>query len=180
MLSRNQIRIKILHCIYSSYIKNDLKNIEFKNSFNDYLKLYEKVLEILIYLKKRAEFEIKHGLKKNIATEDDLNPNERFTKNIILQKIQNDIQCNGDHDEKKMIGKKLFYSINSKKYFKSYMNLKKNDTADEKKIIQKILSEELFNLPEIFDYLENKSIYWNDDFFAVKMALSKESDKNDD
>ena len=28
------------------------------------------------------------------------------------------------------------------------------------------------NMERIFDYLENKSIYWNDDFFAVKMALS--------
>ncbi len=173
MLSRNQIRIKILHCIYSSYIKNDFQNIEFKNSFNDYRNLYEKILEILIYLKKRAEFEINHGLKKNIATENDLNPNKRFTKNIILQKIQNDIECNGDDDEKKMIAKKLFSSINSKKYFTSYMNLKKTHIQEEKKVIQKILKEELFNLPEIFDYLENKSIYWNDDFFAIQMLLSK-------
>ena len=177
MLSRNQIRTKILHCIYSSYIKNDLKNIEFKKSFNDYLNLYEKILEILIYLKKRAEFEINHGLKKNIATEHDLNPNKRFIKNIILQKIQNDIQCNGNDDEKKMIAKKLFSSINSKKYFISYMNSKNTDTADEKRVIQKILREELFNLPEIFDHLENKSIYWNDDFFAVQMVLSKMIDE---
>ena len=66
MLSRNQIRIKIFHCIYSSYIKNDYSNIDFNNSFNDYKNLYLKVLEILIYIKKRAEFEINHGLKKNL------------------------------------------------------------------------------------------------------------------
>ena len=64
MLSRNQIRIKILHCIYSSYIKNDFKNIEFKNSFDDYKNFYKKILEILIYVKNRADFEIQHGLKK--------------------------------------------------------------------------------------------------------------------
>ena len=95
MLSRNQIRIKILHCIYSSYIKNDFQNVEFKNSFDGYKNLYSKILEILLYVKNRAEFEIKHGLKKNIATQEDLNPNEKFIKNkmsrfhllcLVLQK----------------------------------------------------------------------------------------------
>ncbi len=101
MLSRNQIRIKILHCIYSSYIKNDFKNIEFKNSFDDYKNLYKKILEILIYVKNRADFEIQHGLKKNIATLDDLNPNKKFTNNIILQKIAKEIKSEYNDDEKK-------------------------------------------------------------------------------
>jgi len=145
MLSRNQIRTKILHCIYSSYIKNDFQNIEFKNSFDDYKNLYIKILEILIYVKNRAEFEINHGLKKNIATREELNPNEKFVKNIILQKIATDTKCLVEDDEKKMI--------------------------------KKIIKEELFNVPEIFDYLENKSIYWNDDFFAIQILLSKMIDE---
>ena len=173
MLSRNQIRTKILHCIYSSYIKNDFQNIEFKNSFDDYRNLYDKILEILIYVKNRAEFEIKHGLKKNIATREDLNPNEKFVKNIILQKIANDTKYVFEDDEKKMIAKKIFSAIKTRKYFQSYMQKKTRNTDDEKKIIQKIIKEELFNVPEIFDYLENKSIYWNDDFFAIQILLSK-------
>ena len=173
MLSRNQIRIKILHCIYSSYIKNDFKNIEFKNSFDDYKNLYRRILEILIYVKNRADFEIQHGLKKNIATEDDLNPNTKFTNNIILQKISKDIKSELNDDEKKIISKKIFFKIKSRKYFKSYMEKENTNIEEEKKIIQKIIKEELFNGPEIFDYLENKSIYWNDDLFAVQILLSK-------
>ena len=173
MLSRNQIRTKILHCIYSSYIKNDIQNIEFKNSFEGYKNLYEKNLEILIYIKLRAEFEIKHGLKKNIATEEDLNPNEKFIKNIILKKIQKDIKNEYDDDEKKMISKKIFSEIKTRKYYKTYMRNNLNKVEDDKKIIRKIIKEELFNLPEMFDYLENKSIYWNDDFLAIQILLSK-------
>ena len=173
MLSRNQIRIKILHCIYSSYIKNDFQNTELKNSFDDYKNLYKKVLEILMYIKNRAEFEIQHGLKKNIASQEDLNPNEKFIKNIILQKITKDTINVFDDDEKKMIAKKIYSEIKSKKYFKSYMSKNEKNIEDEKKIVQKIIKEELFNVPEIFDYLENKSIYWNDDFFAIQILLSK-------
>jgi len=50
MLSRNQIRIKIFHCIYSSYINKDIKDQEFKKSFDSYKNLYEKILEILIHI----------------------------------------------------------------------------------------------------------------------------------
>ena len=67
MLSRHQIRIKIFHCIYSSYTKHDIKEKELYESFEEYKKLYFQILEILIYIKKRAEFEISHGLKKKYS-----------------------------------------------------------------------------------------------------------------
>ena len=72
-----------------------------------------------------------------------------------------------------LIGIILFFKIKSRKYFKSYMKKENTNIEEEKKIIQKIIKEELFNGPEIFDYLENKSIYWNDDLFAVQILLSK-------
>ena len=173
MLSRNQIRIKIFHCIYSSYINKDIKEKEFKKSFDSYKNLYEKILEILIHIKYRAEFEINHGLNKNIATEEDLNPNQKFIQNKILNKIEKDIKLAYEEDEKKMIAKKIFSKIKSKKYYTSYMQKKTNEIEDEKKIIQKIIKEDLFKVTELFDYLENQSIYWNDDFFATQILLSK-------
>ena len=87
MLSRHQIRIKIFHCIYSSYTKHDIKEKELNESFEEYKNLYFQILEILIYIKKRAEFEISHGLKKNIASKADLNPNSKFIDNSILKKL---------------------------------------------------------------------------------------------
>ena len=173
MLSRNQIRVKIFHCIYSSYIKNDYSNFDFKNSFNDYKNLYFKVLEILVYLKKRAEFEINHGLKKNFASEDDLNPNKKFINNQILKKIETDINSNYDDDEKKSIAKKIFELLKTKKYFIDYMTNEKNELISDKLLINKIIKNEIFNYNELFDYLENKSIYWNDDILAVQILTSK-------
>ena len=45
------------------------------------------------------------------------------------------------------------------------MSKKTDDISDDKKIIIKIINEELFNKTDLLDYLENNSIYWNDDFF---------------
>ena len=111
MLSRHQIRIKIFHCIYSTYTKHDIKEKELNESFEEYKNLYFQILEILIYIKKRAEFEISHGLKKNIATRADLNPNSRFINNSILEKIEKDIKIDCVEDEKKLIAKKIIFRI---------------------------------------------------------------------
>ena len=173
MLSRNQIRIKIFHCIYSSYTKHDIKENELYESFEEYKKLYFQILEILIYIKKRAEFEISHGLKKNIATKADLNPNTKFINNSILEKIDNDIQIDCSEDEKKLIAKKIYSELKNKDYYLSYMSKKTDNIINDKKIIIKIINEEMFNRSDLFDYLENNSIYWNDDFFSVQLLLNK-------
>ena len=173
MLSRNQIRIKIFHCIYSSYTKHDIKEKELYESFEEYKKLYFQILEILIYIKKRAEFEISHGLKKNIATKADLNPNTKFINNSILEKIDNDIQIDCSEDEKKLIAKKIYSELKNKDYYLSYMSKKTDNIINDKKIIIKIINEEMFNRSDLFDYLENNSIYWNDDFFSVQLLLNK-------
>ena len=173
MLSRHQIRIKIFHCIYSSYTKHDIKEKELYESFEEYKKLYFQILEILIYIKKRAEFEISHGLKKNIATKADLNPNTKFINNSILEKIDNDIQIDCSEDEKKLIAKKIYSELKNKDYYLSYMSKKTDNIINDKKIIIKIINEEMFNRSDLFDYLENNSIYWNDDFFSVQLLLNK-------
>ena len=173
MLSRHQIRIKIFHCIYSSYTKHDIKENELYESFEEYKKLYFQILEILIYIKKRAEFEINHGLKKNIATKADLNPNTKFINNSILEKIDNEIQIDYSEDEKKLIAKKIYSELKNKDYYLSYMSKKTNNIINDKKIIIKIINEEMFNRSDLFDYLENNSIYWNDDFFSVQLLLNK-------
>lgn len=173
MLSRHQIRIKIFHCIYSSYTKHEIKEKELNESFEEYKNLYFQILEILIYIKKRAEFEISHGLKKNIATKADLNPNSKFINNSILEKINKDIKIDCIEDEKKMIAKKIYSELKNKEYYLSYMSKKTDDISDDKKIIIKVINEELFNISDFSDYLENNSIYWNDDVFSVQLLLNK-------
>ena len=66
---------------------------------------------------------------------------------------------------KKNDSKKIYSELKNKEYYLSYMSKKTNDISDDKKIIIKIINEELFNKPDLLDYLENNSIYWNDDFF---------------
>ena len=53
------------------------------------------------------------------------------------------------------------------------MSKKTDNISDDKKIIIKIINEEMFNRSDLLDYLENNSIYWNDDFFSVQLLLNK-------
>ena len=53
------------------------------------------------------------------------------------------------------------------------MTNEKNELISDKSLINKIIKNEIFNYNELFDYLENKSIYWNDDILAVQILTSK-------
>ena len=48
-----------------------------------------------------------------------------------------------------------------------------NELNSDKLLINKIIKNEIFNYTELFDYLENKSIYWNDDILAVQILTLK-------
>ena len=53
------------------------------------------------------------------------------------------------------------------------MTNEKNELISDKSLIKKIIKNEIFNYNDLFDYLENKSIYWNDDILAVQILTSK-------
>ena len=63
--------------------------------------------------------------------------------------------------------------MKTKKYFIDYMTNEKKQLISDKSLINKIIKNEIFNYNELFDYLENKSIYWNDDILAVQILTSK-------
>ena len=98
-----------------------------------------------------------------MASKADLNPNSKFIDNSILKKINKEIQIDCSEDEKKLIAKKIYSELKNKVLFVLYVK-KTDDISDDKKIIIKIINEELFNKTDLLDYLENNSIYWNDDF----------------
>ena len=184
MLSRHQIRVKVFHCLYATTISKDLDK-EWKNCFDSYIELYNFCLKILIYLKKRAELEINLGLNKKKPTYLDLNPNRKFIKNLILQKIEKELDNESFQEEDlKLLIKNIFSKIKEKEYFKKYMELQGDNLNKDQSIIEKILKKDILSNPKITDLLEEKSIYWNDDvesaynFFTYKNSQVKNAKTN--
>ena len=167
MLSRHQIRIKLFHCLFAQNV-NDNIDKEWKNCFDSYSKLYQFVLKILIYFKKRAEKEIQLGLQKKQPKQSDLNPNKSFINNIILSKLEKELINENFNDEHIiLICKNIFSIVKEKKYYINYMNIKKNEIDNDIKILIDILKKDILTNTDIIDVFEEKSIYWNDDISSA-------------
>jgi len=182
MLSRRHIRIKVFQSLYSYSQQNkDVKfdiNKEFNNNLIAYLNLYYLIIDILTALKETSKEEI--IIKKNqfIPKEEDLNPNKKFIKNIILKKTKRIKQDHIDYDKLKSIIKNIFKKIKNGKTYKNYMSSTENTYSEDRQLINHLLTNYLLSDKRLHDLMEEHSIYWNDDLIIVYNILLEKLNNN--
>jgi transcription antitermination protein NusB len=183
MISRRLIRIKIVQVLYSHY--NDEKSTldktekEFNFSIKKAYDLYHYMIGLLIKVADYSAERREIAKQKNLPTYEDLNPNTRFTDNLVIAKLRNCHSLNdyisgnklswADHPE---LIRKLYLKICEKDYFLKYMNGPKPDFEKDKQIITDIFSNEFEEWEFLYQILEEQSIYWNDDIeFVLSMII---------
>ena len=184
MLPRRHIRIKVFQSLYArSQHTGDLSfdtQKEFKKNLNGYVNIYYFIIELIRILKKIASKEINIKKNKLIPSEDDLSPNKRFIKNFIFQKIKEkkEISIKIEDDKFKSIVKQVFDKIKKSKNYKNYMKKSSSNKEDDKKIIFHILKKYVIGNETIHDFIEEYSIYWNDDILVAYNTLMEKINSN--
>lgn len=184
MTSRRLIRIKVLQLLYA-FSKKESATIaeierEILQSMNKSTDLYYETLSLLTEIRRKAFLKIDTARNRRFASNKDLNPNTRFIENPVFdiieknKKFQNYINNNmiswSDSQETVL----YFYNkmLEWPKYQK-YMN-KLSVTFDEhKQLVLDIFAELIIQDDIFFQMLEEKSIYWNDDFELVLSIVYK-------
>lgn len=164
--------------------ERELLNKSIKSSTD----LYYLAFSLLSDLRYMAAKRIDAAKNKYIPTEEDLNPNMRFVENPVILKIeqtphyQNYISNNvitWDNDET------LSYFLNkiqSSEEYEKYMNAESVTFKKHISFIIDILTI-IFNDEVFYQQIEEKNIYWNDDYSLVLPAVVrtiKKITKNDD
>tara|TARA_Y100000589_G_scaffold177056_1_gene167867 strand:+ start:23568 stop:24440 length:873 start_codon:yes stop_codon:yes gene_type:complete len=170
MLPRRHIRIKVFQTLYSYIQKKEetltIKN-EFKKNLQSYLELYHIVIDFLVLFKEVASDEIDIKLKKFFPTDEDLKPNKRFVKNKILSNLKLKKNKDIDYDKLKRIIKKIFKKIEKSTKYIKFMNSKNNSINHDRKFIIYLLRKYLITNEKIHEFIEEYSIYCNDDLVIV-------------
>lgn len=190
MTSRRLIRIKVLQMLYA-YSKADgvsLIEIEkkFGKSIDKSVDLYYLSLSLILELEHLAYIKIDNKKHRNIVTEEDLNPNMKFCENAIIEIIKNNnniqseitnrkINLNADIDILEILYKQMIDSD----VYKSYMSSNEQGFDIDKKFILELYDDFLFKNEQLYEYLEEKDIYWNDDFELVFSLVYKTISKID-
>jgi transcription antitermination protein NusB len=184
MISRRIIRTKVLHMLYAFYTSSDktLDNVEkelffcIRKSYDLYHYLMILALEIADYAEQRIEIR----KNKHQPTYDDLHPNTKFITNQIIQQLRENRQLNayiqqqklswGNHPE---LIKGLYHLLAESDFYKAYMADENQSYTDDRKCIEKVFNQVILPAEDLYEVLEEQSIYWNDDVDFVISMINK-------
>ena len=176
MLPRRHIRIKVFQSLYTYYQKFKHQSFDVKKEFTKnieaYLHLYNLIIHLLFLIREVAEEEININKLKLLPNSSDLNPNKKFIQNSILKKINSKKEyTNIDNHKIQSIAKNIFKKIKKTNTYLEYMQQGKKDEKIEANLILRILKNHIITNEKIHDFIEEHSIYWNDDLLIVYNTL---------
>lgn len=184
MLGRRQIREKVVESVYS-YHQNPIKvDVLEKNMFSQIEKIYHLYiyqLNFLVALKHLAENQIEIGKKKYIKTEQDINPNQKFINNRVLNMLEENterLSFTSKHQELKWdlhdeLLVKTFQRMTAGKRYQDFMKEEAYSFEEDQKFIGKLFLRYIAENEDFHDHLEEKEISWSDDFHISNSMIQK-------
>jgi len=172
-----------LHILYAYFNSNEegLARYEkelFKSIEKSY-DLYHLFFMLLIDVKEFAEQKIETAKKKRIPTREDLNPNLKFINNRVINQLISSNRLYKYINEKKLswvdnpeLIKRVYNMMIESDSYQKYMNVDDDSFEHDKQFVITFFSEYLVNNDLLYQILEEKSIYWNDDIeFVLSMNI---------
>ncbi|RIJ45876.1 transcription antitermination factor NusB [Maribellus luteus] len=184
MISRRIIRTKVLQVLYAYYsteeksINTTEKELFFciHKAYDLYHYLFYLVIEIADYAENRIEIK----KNKHQPTYEDLHPNTKFISNQVIAQLRSNRQLNTYLDQKKLhwkdnpeLIKELYLLMTDSESYNGYMNDKTRSYLDDRKFIEKLFNKVILVSEDLYNVLEEKSIYWNDDVEFVISMITK-------
>jgi len=184
MISRRIIRTKVLQVLYAYYSSEEksLNNTEKELFFciHKSYDLYHYLLALVIEIADYAEGRIEIKKNKHQPTQEDLHPNTKFVSNLFIQQLRTNRQLNAYLHQTKLswvnhpdLIKELYLIMIESEIYDLYSNTEIRSYMDDRKFIEKIFNKILLVSEELYEVLEEQSIYWNDDIEFVISVIVK-------
>jgi N utilization substance protein B len=174
MISRRNIRVKVMQTLYSLETNNELKageplkilqlNLEHSKQLFTYLVYF--ITEVARY----AEADAAKKSHKHLPTHGDMNVNTKISGNELVWAILEDESFKkASRDGKvaqlldKEMVKKIYQALVETPAYKTYTSLQSRDKKSEKKILEFIFSTLLLPNEDFINHLEEHFIHWDDD-----------------
>jgi N utilization substance protein B len=183
MLNRRHLRIKVLQVLYA-FIQSDNKDLSSgeKELFAGIEKVFDLYCIFLSVIGKVAETidaEQEQARNKKLPTYEDLNPDKRFINNYITRAISESEILQREIKNRKLIWahdseiiKKIYRAFVASDAYKQYLSAAPSEEADLQAILS-LLEEYIVNFEALEYFLEERTIYWHDDFEAAAVAAMK-------
>ncbi|MGB5376835.1 transcription antitermination factor NusB [Muriicola sp.] len=187
MLTRRQLRVKVMQCIYAiTQSKDDSleKQEKFlKVSVENTYTLYLLMLSLLRELHTMAENHVMHDTKKYMASATDSFPDkEKFIKNQLLLQLVNNPSLTAELNKRKIKGwylnadyiKILYKEIVRSRLYKIYMAQEGNSYGEDKNLIIDLFREVIAPNEKLYEFFEDDKLTWVDDIPLVNTFVLKQ------
>ena len=194
MINRRHIRVKVMQSVYAmlqSHNDDIIREEKFlKHSVLKLYELYVLNLQLLVEVQKLAARKIALSKKKILATKEELNPNNKFLENKIINSISESVSLEGfialnnlnnwelDSEYVKIIFEKLQQSD----LYKNYLNTDEDSYMIDKAFVISFFKEIIAPNDKLAEYFEDTMISWVDDIPFVNTwlvrTLSKQKENN--
>lgn len=192
MINRRLIRIKILQEIYAYDKRGDGNAVqaekEFFRSIEKSYELYLFFIQLLIDVSHRLDLKIDQIKNRNIKADEEWQRLSRLQNNRILKKITENSTLL-DHlkshkinwsDDGILAKETLNAIINSELY--ADLQTKEDTFANDRKFLSSVCTDIILSIDKLYDFLEERSIFWNDeeDFILSMVVKSIKKCKSED
>ena len=184
MINRVLIRIKVLQIVYAYYQKDskDLKvaENELLLSLRRSYDLYHYLLLLIVDVTRMYERVIDARRNKYRPTEEELNPDLRLLNNRLACQIAENEELL-DYAKKYSVSwaddrdfiKKLLEMILASDVYSDYLKNETDSYEVDKEFWRLVFKRIISNNEFVEEYLEEKSIYWNDDVDIIESFVLK-------
>lgn len=183
MISRRLLRIKALMLLYAFNRRED-ENLpqaekELMFSIDKTYELYHYLLLLIIELADIATEKIDFALQKRMPTPEDLNPKMRFVDNALITQLRNNQAIKDYTAVKKLswvnshVPRLLYARMIAWDVYEEYMSSDDHGYHADRKFAIRLITELFLPSEDLQSYLEEQSIYWNDDLEYVCAMLEK-------
>lgn len=181
MISRRLLRIKVLQTVYA-YRKDETPDFvnhfkEFEYSITKSYHLYISILQLLVELKHYSNIRIDQIKNRVIKDEKEWQKLMPFANNKVLQQLSDNSQLRSLVLNEKVswvnqnaLIKEIFNSVVGSEMYTSYSE-SQPEYLDDNKFVRKLLTVFIQECENLYSYIEEQSIYWNDEIeYIISMA----------
>lgn len=184
MINRILIRIKVLQVLYAYYQNgtNDLKVAENELVFSlqKSYDLYYYFLLLIINMTDLQERILDARKHKYRPTEEELHPNMRMVENRFARQLRENEAFKAYVEERTVSWmddqdflKSTLELILSSDVYKEYLENPEDDYETDRNFWKAVFKQLIADNDAITEYLEDKSIYWNDDIDVIQSYVLK-------
>lgn len=143
--------------------------------------LYMRLLYLPVELTDLEDRILDENRHKFLKSEKDINPDMRFVENRMVQALRDNVELQGYvaknklswYAEDPVLMRKLLKAVKDSEVYADYMASSEDSVKEDAALWRRLLKYVILDNPDFMEYLEEKSVFWNDDMEILSTFVLK-------